>query len=450
MKMINKLKNLSLNDKIIAKNIIYTFLVKGGGLAISFLSAPAFINYFGGDKVILGLWFTLLSVLIWFMNFDLGIGNGIRNHLVKAFASNNREEARLIISSGMFSIGIVTLLLSFIGYILISSIDLNWLFNLEQETVSKVNLLFAARMVFLSIMLSFFLTIVSSVFYSLQKSAVNSFLGLCISLLQLTFILCFRFEDPEAALRNISICYLVVMNLPKIIAGLYIFNKNLKDCKPSFKLIKRETINKIMVIGVMFFLCQLAYMFIANTNEFFITKYFGSQFTTEYSFYYKLTFLISMMVSLGLTPIWSMVTKATAENDYQWLSKLFNRLKKIGIIAVILQFSIIPLLQFLMDIWLGKNFIVVNYNIAFSFACFGSVFIYSSILSTIVCGMSRMKLQFYCYLIGIIIKFLVIDFFANTYVDWSIVVWSNVLILLPYCILQQIDIERLLKRSITQ
>lgn len=446
MKVANKLRGLSRNDKIIVKNTAYAFIIKGGALAVSFLSAPAFISYFGGDKMVLGLWFTLLSVIIWFLNFDLGIGNGIRNHLVKALISNNRPEVRRILSSGLLSISVVTIFLTLFGIILLLNVDLNWLFNINENIVSRNTLLFSSITVLFAVMLTFMLTAIRSIFYSLQKSAVNNFLALCVSLLQLLFILCFHFSDTEVALKYVSVCYLVVTNLPYIIAGILIFGKELKDCRPSMKYVDWTTINKIMSIGSVFFICQIAYMIIANTNEFLVSKYFGTQYAAEYSFYYKLTFLISMMVSLALAPIWSLVTKALAEKDYAWLDKLYKRIKRLGLLLVVLQFAMIPFLQILMDIWLGKNFIIINYVVAIAFAFFGASFIYSGMLSTIVCGMARMKLQLYCYLIGIVVKILVIDFFAAQYYDWSIVIWSNVIVLTPYCILQQLDLNRFFKK----
>ena len=136
MKIINLLKNTSPKNKIILKNTIGAFAIKGVALVISFLTTPAFIKYFN-NNIILGVWYTLFSVLIWFLNFDLGIGNGIRNNLVKAFSTNNRGEAKKIISSGLFSIIIVSLLLIVVGVIAIFSIDLNWLFNVDNGTISK-------------------------------------------------------------------------------------------------------------------------------------------------------------------------------------------------------------------------------------------------------------------------------------------------------------------------
>ena len=87
--MIKKLKNISKNDKIIYKNVLGALLVKGGALIVNLFTLPAYIKYFNQNEV-LGVWYTVLSLLNWILTFDLGIGNGLRNHLTEALANGNR------------------------------------------------------------------------------------------------------------------------------------------------------------------------------------------------------------------------------------------------------------------------------------------------------------------------------------------------------------------------
>lgn len=438
-------KKLSANNKIIVKNVIGAFAIKGIALAISFFSTPVFIAYFNDNKV-LGIWYTLLSVLIWFLNFDLGIGNGIRNQLTKALVRNDRREIRQVLSSGLFSTGIVTFVLTAVGILLLRTIDLNSLFGIPSGVIGNKVLFQSALFIFIALMLRFLLTFVSSIFFSLQKSVVNNFLALCVSVLQLLYVLCFRYGNAEDALLNLSFAYLLISNLPILIAGCVVFMSVLKDCLPSLKFVDKRTIRQVMGIGGVFFACQILYMLIVNTNEFLITRIFGSQYTTEYTFYYKITSLVSMFVMLALTPVWSVVTKAQEEKNYGWLWKLLKAIERGGLAIVALQFMMLPFLQFIMDIWLGKGIVEVELVTALAFVCFGSAFTYSSMLSTIVCGMARMKLQLICYMVGVALKFAVVISLSDVIGDWGIVVWSNVLVLLPYCILQQLDLNRYLKR----
>lgn len=447
MKLVDRLRKSGENSKIIIKNTVGAFMVKGFSLIISFLTTPAFINYFHDNKV-LGVWYTLLSCLIWFLNFDLGVGNGIRNQLVRDFASNDRKSTRETLSSGLFSVGLITVALSLIGILLLSTINLNRLFNISTEVLSSRTLYISTGLIFIGIMLRFLLTTINSIFYALQRSAINNFLGLCVSIIQLLFVLVFRFENNEEALIYLSAAFIVISNLPTIIAGIWALYKPLKDCKPSWHYITRDRMKQVVGIGMIFFLCQILYMLIVNTNEFLVTYFYGAEHTAEYTFYYKLTSVISMIVTLAVTPIWSVVTKAQAERDFIWLNKLYSKIKFFGILAIVLQFMLVPVLQTIMDLWLRENTIVVSVPTAISFACFGGCFVYSSLLSTIVCGLARMKTQAICYGLGIILKFVIIVVCAKTIpFKWDVVVWSNVAVLFPYMIVQQKELNTYFKKK---
>lgn len=446
MSIIESYKRIGQKSKIILKNSFGAFVVKGAGLVVSLLSTPAFIRYFDNNEV-LGVWFTMLSVLIWFLNFDLGIGNGIRNQLTKDFTNNDYISAKITISSGFFSIMAVSIGLIIVGGIAICFVDLNSFFNVGKELVSARSLTIATVSVFIAVMLRFMLTFVGSIFYALQKSAINNALSLFVSVLQYLFVVCFHFEDVNTALVNLAVAYVFISNLPVIVAGIVCFCGRLKNCRPSIRFIEHDRVKQIMSIGTVFFGCQILYMLIVNTNEFLITKLYGGEYTVEYSFYYKITSILSTIVTLALTPIWSVVTKAATEKDFAWLSKLYARFKSIGIALCALGFLVIPILQPIMDLWLGKGSVDVTMSNAIAFAFFSGVFLFSSMLSTIVCGLAHMKVQFYSYLIGVVLKFVVVIAFYRVYPSWNLVVWSNVLVLLPYIVVQIIDLDKYLKNE---
>ena len=88
----------SKTNKSLLINIFSSYLVKGLGVLCSLISMPLFLKYFN-DQMILGVWFTMLSVLNWILVFDMGIGNGLRNHLTKALAKKDFQSAKQLVSS---------------------------------------------------------------------------------------------------------------------------------------------------------------------------------------------------------------------------------------------------------------------------------------------------------------------------------------------------------------
>lgn len=441
LRLTNRITRMDEKNRVVAINSLGAFVIRGLSLIVSFFSVPAYISYFN-DNVVLGIWYTVLSIVIWALNFDLGIGNGIRNLLVKALSSNDKLRAKEVVSSGMFANMGVMLLLTVVGSIVIRCSDLTTLFNLPENHISTSVLTWSTLLIFLAIMLRFFLTSVSALFFALQRSMVNNMLGLIVSVLQLVYVLTFRFDSTEDALIALAVSYIITSNLPAIIAGIIVFARRLNFCSPNIRFVKKQTMRDIMSLGGLFFFCQVLYMVIMNTNEFIITYYYGAESTVEYTFYQKLFFMISGIVSLAVTPIWSMVTKAYAEKQFNWLNTLYRRIKMIGIVGIGGQFLLIPFLQVVMNLWLGDKAPQVDYGYALAFAAFGGVFTYSSVLSTITCGLARMKLQLFSFLLGVIAKVTLLLIVAPVSNNWSLVVWSNVLILTPYCILQQIDLNR--------
>lgn len=148
-----------------------------------------------------------------------------------------------------------------------------------------------------------------------------------------------------------------------------------------------------------------------------------------------------MVVMLAITPIWSMVTKAFEEKKYIWLNNLYQRLKKIGYGIIILEFLFIPFLQPIMNIWLGNESIEVNYFTAISFALFNGTFVMGSIVSSIVCGLERMKLQALVYSVGVILKILLVILLYRMINNWVIVIWGNIIVFSAYSIAQIIDLN---------
>ena len=127
---IPNLNNMAAKDKIIYINVLGAFAVKGASLLVSLFTMPAYMRFFT-DQQILGVWFTMLSVLTWILNFDLGVGNGLRNKLVEALTSNDRNAAREYISSAYFLIGLLMLLLLGVGYYAIPYCQWHSFFNIS-------------------------------------------------------------------------------------------------------------------------------------------------------------------------------------------------------------------------------------------------------------------------------------------------------------------------------
>lgn len=433
-------------DILIFKNMLASFLIKGGALVVSLVTMPAYIRYFENQEV-LGIWFTVLSVMTWILAFDLGIGNGLRNKLVEAITKNDKVAMKNYISSAYIIIGGTVAITIFIGYILAPSINWNNIFNVSESVISKETMLFAVRSVFIGVMLQFLFKLITSILYALQKAALPNFLALITSISQLIIVLVAPTFDSATNLKMLSLIYVLCVNVPLIVATIIVFRTSLKNCEPSISSFSKQMAFDIMKLGGVFFWVQIMFMVLTNTNEFFISKLFGPAYVVDYQIYNRLFTLVGRLFALALTPMWSAITKAYNEKDFTWLRKTYKLLNYTVLIAVACEILLIPILQILVNIWLGENTVTINYTYAMVFAVYGSIIIYQSVLSTLVCGMGKMKLQTICYTIAVIIKFLIILIGIKVFDNWLIVIVANIIVFLPYCVLQPIWLKKEFRKS---
>lgn len=445
--MVDRIRRLLSDTENISlvKNITGAFTVKGLSLVVSLFTMPAYMSFFD-DQEMLGVWFTLLSVMNWILNLDLGIGNGLRNKLAISIATNDDAKSKEYISSAYFIVGVVSIAFAILLTGVVYLVNWNGFFSIPETLISLHDLRSAVLICLVGIILQFFLRLISSILYALQKSAINNFLALLTSVGQLVFVLIIPSSSSVANLKVFSLVHGLCVNVPLLIATAVVFWKFLPNCRPSRSQFRFSQAKDVISLGGIFFICQILYMVIANTNEFFISHFFGAEHVVEYQIYNRLFSMASMITSLALSPVWSAVTRAKAQNNIIWLKKLYRTFKLIGFMGICGEFLLVPLLQLIIRIWLGDNAIAVDYTTALMFALFGSAMLYQGVLSTFVCGFGRMRLQTVFYFIGVVFKICFIPMVVNSFAHWEAVLIANIIILLPYCVAQQIELDSYIKK----
>lgn len=441
----NKLKNASENDKIVYKNVAGAFVVKGGALVVSLYTLPSYITFFRND-VVLGVWFTILSLLNWILNFDLGIGNGLRNHLSYSLSAGNRDDTKKYVSSAYFSIGGIVLVLACIFPFVVHAIDLNELLSIDTETVSAQSLQTAMVIVIIGVLIQFWVKLINSVLYALQKSSVNNLIVLFTNVIILLSARLLPSGTNDENIIVMAVVHAIAVALPLMAATVVVFSGKLRYALPRLNCVSKEHVKQVLSLGGVFFFIQLAYMVIMSTNEFLITRTSGNSFNVDYQAYYKLFSLGSTVFALALTPIWSVITKAKAERQIGWIKNTYHRFMLISVLFCACEFAVIIIMRPLMQIWLGANCIKdMNVIHGLIFASFASLMIINSVLSSIANGIGKLKVQAICFGIGAIVKVPLSYLFVDITGSWTGVVLSNIVCMAVYCIVQPIFLKKYFK-----
>lgn len=441
-----KLKVIIKNNKNIANNIIGAFIVRGGSLIVSLFTMPAYMRYFQ-NQTVLGLWFTILSVLNWVLMFDLGLGNGLRNKLPLATAEGDENKAHKYISSTYISMAILIFVLCIISFFIFPYIPWNNFFNIDKNLVSHDTLVTSVKIVFIGIMIQFLLKLITSILYAIQKSAIVNLLGLLSNIIILGFVLYAPAMGSEQSLIAMSWINVIAVNAPLLIVTIIIFSTILKNCKPSFKQYNNKYALEILKIGCVLLWLQIVFMIISSTNEFLISHLTNPSFVVKYQVYNKIFNVGSSLFVLALVPIWSAVTKAKGENNYSWIKKLYKILLLMTGLAFMCELAIVPFLQILVNIWLGDSAIDVRTGYAIIFAISNSIFILHNVNTSIGNGMSYFKTQIIWMTFAAVIDIPLSYLFVNLTGGWIGVVLANILSLLPFEILEPIYFNRYINKQ---
>lgn len=433
-------------NKSIVQNVIGTFVFKGLTVLINMLCIPLYLKYFNNDEV-LGIWFTIINVLNWILTFDLGIGNGLRNHLTIVISKKDKNKIKRLISSSYIMLGGIILIISSIFFCVSGFVNWNLFFNVNSNLLNGDALLVCINITMIGILSSFFFRLVIAINYALQKSVLNNLLGLLTALFTYLYLL---IASPSYSIDidffKLSVFHAIVANIPLILITFYSFsNKELRGCLPSWNYYDNKTAKSVFSLGIIFLSLQILYMIITVTNEWFISKFYNPVYCVQYQIYFKLFSMVSMIYMLALTPLWSAITKAMAENRINWILKLMKLLFVSVLIVIIIQLVIVPLMPWVLKIWLKENAFEIDYGVVWVFVLFSSIFIWNAVLSVATSGLGKLKTQLWGYLFAAFFKILAIVLFSDRYTSWSFVVFVTAIGLFPYCCIQPFILYRQIK-----
>lgn len=436
----------SQNSIILARNSIASVSIKVGSILIALLTTPAYIQYFDNSEI-LGAWFTILSVLAWILNCDMGIGNGLRNSLVYAISQNDTKQVKKLISSSyIFLFGVAGLITIFV-IALGRFISWNKVFNISSNIIPKEIFNKAVLILIISIILQLVLRLVTSILYALQKAFIPGLLSLITNVIMLLLVTICNSMDKNNSIIQLAVFYLLAVNLPLIFATATVFSIYLKESRPTCKLFSIDSALLILSTGSKFLWLQLMALLLDNTNSYLISVFVGNTAVVEYQIYYKIFSLPGTIIILLSTVIWSIITKAKAEKNYDWLKKSYYLFMAFCFAITLLEFLIIPMLQVVFNIWLGNGSIHVNYGYAIVFAVSGSIMAYRTFLCTYSNGMYKLRSQVIWLTVGAACNIPLAYILSRVTSNMLSVIIANIICMIPYCTVETFNFCRGFKKE---
>ncbi len=439
----DNLKKKILENKVLTGNIIGVIFLKGISLFLSFIMTPMYLAYFD-DYNVLGVWYTIQSILMWILTFDLGLGNGIRNRLAKDMTIRDYQDARKTVSSGYIVLGITTIIIVILLVLTVPFVQWNSILNTNIESdILKMGLIITL----IGIVMQFFFKVVSSILMALRKNILANLLPICTNFLILIYLVLANEGSDEEKFIKLAFVYSVATITPLLVATIYVFSGKLKNISPSIYYWDKNIAFSVLKIGGGFFVVQLGLLIVNSTNQALINYLYDGEAVVNYTLYYSLYSMAPMIFTLFTQPIWSEITIKYAQEDIKWINNIRKLMLLIAGVIGIGCMCVTGLLPFIFKIWLGSNHeIIVNYSIGIIFAIWGVVEVFIHASTCIANGMTKLKCQTIFTVAAAAIKIplsLIISFIFN---EWISVLIAHILSILPLLIAQNLCLNRIFKK----
>ncbi len=369
------------------KNILMSFILKGINIFIQLLLVPLLLNYLSPLKY--GIWLTLSSVINWFYFFDIGLGNGLRNKLAEAFAKNDKNIAKIYVSTTYATLSLIVSFLYLIFLITYKYVNWQIVFNVPDNLTGELNRLIL--IVFTFFALNFIARLISSIVNADQKSAINDIIFTSGNLFAL-FIVYIISEISTESLVLVGLAMGSSVFIPTTIATFVLFKNKYHEIIPSLSFIKLNYINELTSLGLKFFIMQIAAVVVFTTDNIIITQLFGPAEVTPYNIALKYFNIIQMGFSILITPFWSAFTEAYQKNDVEWIKNIINKLLKIWGGVVILVIIMILCSGFVYTIWIG-NSVKIPFSLSVLMGLFVIIATWSNIFAFFINGVGKLKIS---------------------------------------------------------
>jgi O-antigen/teichoic acid export membrane protein len=421
-KFINQGHERSIRAK---KNIISSIFIKGFSILTSFLTLPITLKYVDASEY--GIWLTISSIVGWFVFFDIGLTQGLRNKFAEARARGDDDLARVYVSTTSAILAIIFFGVWVLFIVVNSFLDWSSILNIPAERRGAVTTL--AIVVFTYFCLTFIFRIISTILLADQRPAGSSLIDLIGQVLALVIIM-LLLQGSEGSIVKVGLVFCICPLIVLVVANIILFKGIYKKFSPSLRHVDFSYSKELFSLGLVFFVIQMANIIQFQTGNFIIARNFGTADVTSYNVVYKYFGMLNMAFTIFLTPFWSASTEAFQKSDFQWIRNGIRRYNQLNLVLVAIGVLMLIFAAPIYQIWLGKGTV----EIPFTLSLFGFIFFNSSMFGgkyvSFLNGISALKIQFIACLISpfmyvLIVLLLIKTFHMGVYAIFIAAIISN-------------------------
>jgi O-antigen/teichoic acid export membrane protein len=281
------------------------------------VSVPLTLSYLGPERY--GLWMVLISIISVMGFADLGIGNGLMNAVSEANGKDDRALAREYVTSAFFLMLGLAAFFAVAGAVSYPFLPWPRLFNVKSGAVAAEGGR-AFLVLYCWFVVNLPLGVVTRAQAGLQRGYSSQLVGAfgnIVSLLALLLVIVSRGDLPWLVLAS------TFGGLTAIVLNGWILFREHPWLVPSWQAYRGSSAHKILKLGLMFFVLQCAVAVGYTSDNIVIAQILGVAAVAVYAVPQKLFSFVSMLVSMGITPLWPAYGEAIARGDVVWVRRVF-------------------------------------------------------------------------------------------------------------------------------
>jgi O-antigen/teichoic acid export membrane protein len=285
--------------------------------ATSFVILPITVRYLGNEGY--GLMITISAVVGWLQFTNLGIGLGLQNALIEETAKGDARAQKELVSTAVFSLAGIGLLLLVIGLSIFPHVAWTRIFPPTSARFTT-EIPWAVLVVFLGFISTAVLGFVGPIYAARQELHIGSIQAMTTSLL--TLLATFVAVGLNLGLLGIVICTIGLTAIMQWGYALWtLYGRGLSEMQPQFSAITRSAAARIYENGLNFLALQICSIAFFQIDAFLIAKFLTVNQVTPYSVAQKVFLQTAGLFAIVTGSLWAAYGNARAQGDFAWIRR---------------------------------------------------------------------------------------------------------------------------------
>lgn len=304
----------------ILKGILTGLAGRGVAVLVSFFSVPLTVRYLGAERY--GAWVTISTAMAWIALADLGLSSSLTNAVSEGYARKDKNLSGNYVAAAFWSLIAVAALLSAVFFPAWRIVPWDRVFNVK-SSLAQTEVGPAVAIAFTIFVLNLPVSLVAKIYGAYQELSTANIWSAAGNALSLVALIAVTRFDGGLVILVVAVSGTVL--LVNVISAVWLFGHSKPWLVPHIGRVTMTSLKKLMSLGGMFFLVQVAGLVLFQTDNLIIAHYLGAAAVTPYSVTWRLFNYTLIFQVLASPSYWPAYAEAFARGDQAWVRRSFRR-----------------------------------------------------------------------------------------------------------------------------